>query len=143
MTPHHLSRPQLLRAAVLCAVLAFACLGLATTAHCQEQPHETTLRRVTLASLVTLAAVDVAQTTGCIHAGHCDEGNPLLRPVASSYWRMSAIKAAVIVPTWALSSTVRKQGHPKLAWALLGAVTGAQAIAVGLNVRTVRREGKR
>ncbi len=135
---HNLTPQQLLRASILCMVLAFIFLTLLVSkAFGQERPHDTPMK-VTIATYAGLATVDLLQTTPCVRSGACRERNAVLKPVAGSYAGMAAAKAAGVTVFSTVAWKLRKE-HPKVAWTMLGTVTALQGAVVVYNARQVHR----
>ena len=113
------------------AALALACLW-ASPASAQDRPAFT----VTNVALVSLAAVDLAQSIPCVQSGACREANPLYRHASASVF--VAIKAASVGTITAAAWKLRTR-RPKTAWAILIAATVAQGAVVVHNTRTLRK----
>jgi hypothetical protein len=125
-------RRHLLRAAVVCGLLAFGCLLGAVNASCEERA--STSLRVALTTYAGLSALDAAQTARCVQAATCREQNPALRPMVQQPAVFVAVKsgitAAALVGTWKL-----RVQHPKLAAGLARGIVLGQGAVVLVNAR--------
>lgn len=121
------------RAAVL--FLTLVAIVDVRAGHCEDSKAFT----ITAASMAGLGAIDVAQTVGCVRAGTCRETNPIFKSQASSALVLGAAKATVVASTWAITSRLKRQGHPRLAWGILIGVTAVQATTVAWNSQQLRK----
>ena len=128
MTPVTRGTPTMLKAAIVCAVLAVIVFGLATTARCQER----TSMRLALTAMGVGQGLDTVSTIQALNRGAV-ETNPLLgaRPSAA---KLIAAKLPMIGVGWLLTKVHPR--HPKIA---KGTAYVIGAVGAGLAIHNARK----
>lgn len=96
--------------------------------------------RALVMALVLVQAADAASSCAAFRAGLV-ERNPVLGAGASC-GRVVALKVATVAPLALLAPRLAKR-HPRLARVLVLAPTAAGGVAVVVNLRALRKDGRR
>lgn len=116
--------PRLLRAAIVCGLLALGCLYFATQAHCEERKSSGRFTAA-IGSYLALSGVDAGMTAACVAKTSCTERNPAWLGTASRPGVFTAAKLGLASGLAASAWHLRKE-HPRAAWvAVIGMVGDA------------------
>ena len=110
----------------------FLILALCCTLHAQERPRTADAPFVVLnAASFGAAALDVALTQRCVHAGTCHEANPLMRGSAG---RMYGVALGITAAGTLMSYEAKK--HDSRTWMIAPIVSiSAHGFGAGMALR--------
>ena len=97
------------------------------------KPLDTTFILLSAATIAS-AVLDVEAARGCIARGACREGNPFMRPLISSRWKVYSVQALGTGATLFVSYKMKARGN-KSWWVAPAVLTTGHTVFAGLAFR--------